>query len=102
MNVYLLDESIGLETFGRISTNLAFKIAVAGFDDSRAFQKRKESAIANVFNTDEIEIRILNGDGGSWIKGGLIDESVHYQLNPFHLNRDIVRKVRDKENHVNA
>ena len=49
-----------------------------------------------VFNTDEVEIRILNGDGGGWIKGGLIDETVHFQLDPFHLNRDIVKKVRDK------
>lgn len=63
------------------------KIAVAGFDNSRDFQKRKEGAIASVFNTDEVEIRILNGDGGGWIKSGLIDETVHFQLDPFHLNR---------------
>ncbi|KAE9632942.1 hypothetical protein GND95_10495 [Defluviitalea raffinosedens] len=41
-------------------------------------------------------MRILNGDGGGWIKGGLIDDTVHFQLDPFHLNRDIIRKVRDK------
>ena len=83
-----------LESKGRY--RLTNKVVVAGFDDSKAFQKRKEGAISRVFNTDEIEIRILNGDGGSWIKGGIIDESVHYQLDPFHLNREIVRKIRDK------
>lgn len=87
----------GWEIESKDRYRLRNKIAVAGFDDSRAFQKRKEGAISKEFNTDEIEIRILNGDGGSWIKGGLIDESVHYQLDPFHLNRDIVRKVKDKE-----
>lgn len=86
----------GWELESKNRYKLRNKIAVAGFDNSRAFQKRKEGAIASVFNTDEVEMRILNGDGGGWIKGGLIDETVHFQLDPFHLNRDIIRKVRDK------
>ena len=86
----------GWELESKNRYKLRNKVAVAGFDNSRDFQKRKEGAIAKVFNTDEVEIRILNGDGGGWIKGGLIDETVHFQLDPFHLNRDIVKKVRDK------
>ena len=87
----------GWELEGKNRYRVMNKIAVAGFDNSRDFQKRKEGAIASVFNTDEVEIRILNGDGGGWIKGGLIDETVHFQLDPFHLNRDIISKVRDKD-----
>ena len=49
--------------------SLRNKIMVCGFEDAGSFQKKKEGAIASVFNTDEIEIRILNGDGGEWIKG---------------------------------
>lgn len=86
----------GWELEGKNRYKLRNKVAVAGFDNSRNFQKRKEGAIASVFNTDEVEIRILNGDGGGWIKGGLIDETVHFQLDPFHLNRDIISKVRNK------
>lgn len=86
----------GWELESKNRYKLRNKVAVAGFDNSRDFQKRKEGAIAKVFNTDEVEIRILNGDGGGWIKCGLIDETVHFQLDPFHLNRDIVKKVRDK------
>lgn len=86
----------GWELESKDRYRLRNKVAVAGFDDSRAFQKRKEGVIASVFNTDEIEMRILNGDGVPWIKGGLIDETVHYQLDPFHLNREILRKMRDK------
>lgn len=86
----------GWELESKNRYKLRNKIAVAGFDNSREFQKRKEGAIASVFNTDEVEMRILNGDGGGWIKGGLIDDTVHFQLDPFHLNRDIIRKVRDK------
>ena len=77
----------GWELESKNRYKLRNKIAVAGFDNSRDFQKRKEGAIASVFNTDEVEIRILNGDGGGWIKSGLIDETVHFQLDPFHLNR---------------
>ena len=73
------------------------KIMVSGFEDSKTFQRKKEGAIASVFDTDEIEMRILNGDGGSWIKAGIVDSDIHYQLDPFHKNREITRKVSDKE-----
>lgn len=86
----------GWELEGKNRYKLRNKVAVAGFDSSMEFQKRKEGVIAKVYNTDEIEIRILNGDGGGWIKGGLVDENTHFQLDPFHLNQDIMRKVRDK------
>lgn len=72
------------------------KVAVAGFDNSRDFQKRKEGVISSVYNTDEIEVRILNGDGAAWIKGGITDDTVHYQLDPFHIHKEITRKVKDK------
>jgi len=72
------------------------KVTVAGFDKAKDFQKRKEGIIASKYNTDEIELRILNGDGAPWIKNGIIDETVHYQLDPFHLQREITRKVREK------
>lgn len=73
------------------------KVMVCGFESSKEFQRKKEGAIAAVFDTDEITIRILNGDGGSWIKGGLLDADVHYQLDPFHKNREITRKVKDEK-----
>ncbi|HHT50882.1 MAG TPA: ISLre2 family transposase [Eubacteriaceae bacterium] len=86
----------GWELESKDRYRLRNKVAVAGFDDSKGFQKRKEGVFSSIFNIDEVEIRILNGDGATWIKGGLIDETVHYQLDPFHLNREIVRKIRNK------
>lgn len=41
------------------------KVAVIGLDNSHDFQKHEEGAIAKVFNTDEVEIKILNGDDSS-------------------------------------
>lgn len=86
----------GWEQEGKDRYRLRNKVMVCGFDDSRDFQRKKEGAIAAVFDTDEITIRILNGDGGGWIKGGLVDADVHFQLDPFHKNREITRKVKDE------
>ena len=58
--------------------------------------EKKEGAHAAVYNTDEVTVRVLNGDGGSWIKAGLTDSDVYFQLDPFHKNREITRKVKDK------
>ena len=86
----------GWENKGKKRYALRNKVLVCGFEDSKEFQRKKEGAIAAVFDTDEITIRILNGDGGGWIKGGLVDSDVHFQLDPFHKNREITRKVKDK------
>jgi hypothetical protein len=41
-------------------------------------------------------MRILNGDGATWIQHGL-DDTVHYQLDPFHKNKAVFRCVSDAE-----
>lgn len=86
----------GWEKEGKERYRLRNKVLICGFEGSREFQQKKEGAIAAVFNTDEITIRILNGDGGGWIKAGLIDADVHFQLDPFHKNREITRKVKSE------
>lgn len=86
----------GWEPLGKGRYRLRNKVMVSGFEPPKEFQRKKEGAIAAVYSTDEINIRILNGDGGSWIKGGITDSDVHFQLDPFHKNREITRKVRDE------
>ena len=86
----------GWEKEGKGRYRLRNKVLVCGFEESKEFQRKKEGAIAAVFDTDEIAIRILNGDGGGWIKGGLVDADVHFQLDPFHKNREITRKVKEE------
>lgn len=87
----------GWELRGKERYALRNKVMVCGFEESKEFQRKKEGAIAAVFDTDEIAIRILNGDGGGWIKEGLVDADVHFQLDPFHKNREIIRKVKDEK-----
>ena len=41
---------------------------VAGFSKAKEFQEYREAAIAQKFNLDEVDQRILNADGASWIK----------------------------------
>ena len=55
------------------------------------------------YNTDEIGMRIFNSDGAKWIKNLHIDDTVQFQLDPFHVRQAIVRKVSDKnaKNQIN-
>lgn len=86
----------GWERTGKDRYELRNKVLVCGFEAPREFQRKKEGAVAAVFDADEITTRILNGDGGEWIKAGLENEGAHFQLDPFHKNREITRKVKDK------
>lgn len=75
---------------------LVNKVACAGFEDISEFYRIKEAMIAREYNVDEIQMRILNGDGAAWIKHG-IDDTVHYQLDPFHKHKAILRSVKGEE-----
>ena len=158
-HVYLLDEQMGMEKIGLISTNLAEKIAnsvtelpyrasaemlssstgqtisagdvwnisqkigqritseedldvkkmKAGIpvgkreigvlfeemDGSSEFHNKREAVIQKKYNPDEIGRRILNGDGGSWIKEPYDDEAV-FQLDRYHIYQEILRKINSK------
>lgn len=73
------------------------KIVCASFQDSNKFKQLSDATIAEVYNIDEIETRIINGDGASWIKASLGEEGVYYQLDPFHKSQAVLRAVHDKE-----
>ena len=73
------------------------KTACAGFHKSHQFKKLWEAKVAEQYNVDEIKVRIVNGDGDSWIKPDLGQDGVHFQLDPFHISREVLRKVPDKK-----
>jgi len=74
---------------------LADKVACAGFYNVKDFVRRKEGVIASVYCTDEIELRVLNGDGANWITA--TNEAAVYQLDPFHRNKAIREYVNDPD-----
>lgn len=84
----------GVEQNGK-RRRLADKVACASFDGVKDFTRRKEGVIASVYRTDEIEFRVLNGDGANWITAN--DEATVYQLDPFHRNKAIREYVSDPE-----
>jgi hypothetical protein len=66
-------------------------------EGSHEFHKKREAQIESVYNGDEILYRILNGDGGPWIKDPYEPDTI-YQLDPFHVHQEIKRKInKDKE-----
>jgi len=85
----------GWKKTGSKRYNTVDKVAYAGFEGVSEFSAGFEGVIAGHFNVDEIEKRVLNGDGAEWIKRSIIDESVHYQLDKYHRNRAIDRYVGD-------
>lgn len=73
------------------------KTVCSGFYSSREFKELWDATVAENYNTDEIEVRIINGDGASWIKAGLGEEGSHFQLDPFHISQAIIKKVPHKK-----
>jgi len=85
----------GWEKDGKANTKLAGKIMTAGMESANEFLAIREAMLQKKYNTDEIELRILNGDGGSWIKDPYESETV-FQLDRFHIYQAIIRKIPDK------
>ena len=72
------------------------KVAYASFENAQDFMKNKEGLVASRFNVDEIELRVINGDGAQWIqKHG--DANCISVLDKFHRNKKITECVRDPE-----
>lgn len=75
---------------------LVGKIMSAGFEDGKTFQKLREAMIKSKYNTDEVELRVLNGDGAGWVKA-CEDPDTVFQLDRFHIHQKIIGCITDKE-----
>jgi hypothetical protein len=87
----------GAKKAGKNRYELTNKVACANFEGVENFVKRKEGVIASVYNTDEIEMRFLGGDGATWVRRSQTDETVHFQLDQFHRNKAVLQYVADPE-----
>lgn len=87
----------GWEKCDSKASHLCGKKVIAGMEKSSDFHEKREAQIRSIYNADEIEYRILNGDGGSWIKDPYEPDTV-FQLDRFHIRQEIKRKLnQDKE-----
>lgn len=82
----------GWEDDGRSCSRLLGKTLIAGMEKSEEFHAKREARIRSIYNADEIEVRILNGDGGSWIKDPYEPDTV-FQLDRFHIQQSIKKNI---------
>lgn len=76
-------------------STLVEKTMLAGMESSQKFHEKREALIESKYNADEIQQRILNGDGGNWIRE-TYDPDVIFQLDRYHIYQEILRKLGDK------
>ena len=71
------------------------KLAYAAFEGAEAFKRNKEGLVGSRFNVDEIELRVINGDGAQWIQKRS-DVACISVLDKYHRNKKITECVSDK------
>ena len=96
MKICTLYEGWDAEAEKRKRSELVGKTMFAGMEKSTEFHEKREALIRQKYNADEIEQRILNGDGGSWIKD-TYDPDTIFQLDRYHIYKEILRKIGDKK-----
>ena len=77
-------------------STLLNKKTLAGMEGSEEFHNKREACIEDIYNVDEIGQRVLNGDGGAWIREPF-DEDTVFQLDPYHVQAAILKGIRDEE-----
>ena len=96
MKVFTMYEGWDAEKEKENRSTLVGKTMLAGMEDSNTFHEKREACIRQKYDADEIGQRILNGDGGSWIKEPYDSEAV-FQLDRYHIYQEILRKIQDKK-----
>lgn len=96
MKVFTMYEGWDAEKEKQNRSTLVGKTMLAGMEKSNEFHEKREACIRKKYNADEIGQRVLNGDGGSWIKEPY-DVEVIFQLDRFHVYKEIKSQIRDKE-----
>lgn len=96
MKVFTMYEGWDAEKEKQNRSTLVAKTMLAGMEKSSEFHEKREACIRKKYNADEIGQRILNGDGGGWIKEPY-DPEVIFQLDRYHIYQEVLRKISDKE-----
>lgn len=96
MKVFTMYEGWDAEKEKQNRSTIVGKTMLAGMEKSTEFHEKREACIRNKYNADEIGQRILNGDGGSWIKDSYDPDTI-FQLDRYHIYQEILRKISDKK-----
>lgn len=77
------------------TSSLVEKTVFAGMERSDDFLEKREARICQKYDPERIGKRILNGDGGSWIKDPYDPEAIE-QLDRYHVVKEIRGKIADE------
>jgi hypothetical protein len=94
IKIFTMYEGWKAEDGGRSS--LVNKTMLAGMEKSSEFHAKREALIEKKYAADEIVQRVLNGDGGGWVKEPYDPEAI-VQLDRYHVYQEILRKIGDKK-----
>ena len=86
----------GWKQIGKNRYSLVGKEYVAGYMTGEEMASITNANLYSKYNINKVELRVLNSDGGSWIKKLLVNKAI-YQADSYHLKEKIVTHVRDEE-----
>ena len=86
----------GWKEIGKNRYALVGKEYVAGYMTGEEMADITNANLYSKYDMSKVELRVLNSDGGSWIKRLLVEKSI-YQADRYHLKEKIATHVRDRE-----
>lgn len=86
----------GWEEIGKNRYKLVGKEYVAGYMTGEEMSQITNANLHSKYKMEDVEIRVLNSDGASWIKKLLVPKAI-YQVDIYHLKEKINTHVRDEE-----
>ena len=75
---------------------LVNKMYIAGFMGSAELKKIRDAQIYQKYDVSKIQLRVLNGDGASWINQLATKETIQQRDN-FHIHQEIIRDIQEEE-----
>lgn len=86
----------GWKEIGKNRYELVGKEYVAGYMTGEEMADITNANLHSKYDMSKVELRVLNSDGGSWIKRLLVTKAI-YQADSYHLKEKIATHVRDNE-----
>lgn len=69
---------------------------IAGIMKPKRLEKIRDARVYQEYNTEKIELRVLNGDGAQWINK-IATNGIIAQKDQFHIKQEIVRVIKNEE-----
>ena len=79
-----------------IRHSLVNKMYITGFMGSAELKKIRDAEIYQKYDTSKIQLRVLNGDGASWINQLATKQTIQQRDN-FHIHQEIIRDIQEEE-----